>query len=825
MLADAQGQGRSMLSALPERLRERVAPCGSRRAPNPQGRWVLYWTHTALRGHDNPALEVALEVAAIVDRPVLVVQGISERYPSANDRHHTFMLECARELSHELSARGVAYALHVERPGAYGAHLKALTREAACVVTEAMPVEPLRGWTEALAALDAAPVWRVDTACVVPMPWVARERVEGAGWDASAHLGEVSARLRTPERVLRWDARTPDHAPLDVSALGLPFEPVPIGTMGDREIAALVAECSIDHSVGPIAHTRGGSMAGYTRWERFKMAVMPQYDALRSDPTQRGTSRMSAYLRYGCVSPFRLVRDAVSEDGPSTRALLDGLLIRREQAYHFCDQHAEHRTLGALPRWARESLEAHRDDPRDILFSWERFARAQTGDAAWDAAQTSLVVHGEVHPQVRRQWGVSLLNWTRGPAEALELLIDLNDRFALDGREPSSYVGALECMGLFDRPVLPERAVTGAVPNSAHVQRAANVDVETYAQRIGRPSVSLPDRVAVIGAGMSGLFAARVLHDHKLPVVVFDKGRAPGGRLSTRRREGRCYDHGAQYFTARDPSFRRYVEAWIDEGHVARWGARIKVVEPGAEVRATRGTTERFVGVPTMSAVARHLSMGCEVRSSTRVARMEPQVDGTWRLWRDDGSDLGAFERVVLALPAPQAAELLRDPAPELAAQVERAVMAPCWTTMVAFDAPLSGDVAEAIDAAFVHDSPLSWMARGASKPGRRGGERWLLHATVPWSREHLERERPWIADAMLDAFREAMGLGVLPEPAQVMAHRWRFASVETPLDQPCIYDVGRRLGVCGDWCLGSRLEAAFLSGSAVAGRVLGTMR
>lgn len=320
--------------------------------------------------------------------------------------------------------------------------------------------------------------------------------------------------------------------------------------------------------------------------------------------------------------------------------------------------------------------------------------------------------------------------------------------------------------------------------------------------------------VAVVGAGVSGLTCARSLADHGLQVRVFDKARGAGGRMSTRRAGAWRFDHGAQYFTVRDAGFRARVAAWRRDGLVAPWTGRIAVLDGGTTVTKA-DETERLVAVPGMSALCRHLAGDLDVCFETRVDGLERTAD-RWRLASSGGRDLGAFDAVVVSAPAPQAAALLEGAAPELAGRAGAVAMSPCWAVMAAFYEPL----ALGFDGAFVHRSPLAWVARNASKPGRRGGESWVLHGSPGWSERNLELEPAEAATRLLEAFSEAAGdLG--SAPVHLEAHRWRYALPQTPLAEPCLFDAGLRLAVCGDWCGGPRVEGAFLSGRAAAERML----
>lgn len=301
--------------------------------------------------------------------------------------------------------------------------------------------------------------------------------------------------------------------------------------------------------------------------------------------------------------------------------------------------------------------------------------------------------------------------------------------------------------------------------------------------------------IAIIGAGMAGLAAAAVLTRGGETVRLFDKGRGPGGRMATRRamlgEAEVAFDHGAQYFTARSPEFRAVVDGWMHAGAAAEWGEG------------------RYVGKPAMSSVIRAMAAPLNVTWGAQVSALEGGPTA-WRLRMSDGSSTEEFARVVVAVPAEQAAVLLAKAAPELAAGAGSVRSAPCWAVMLGY-AQATGMK--------VHDlepeaGPLGWVARNSSKAGRTGAETWVLHARADWSVEHLEEAPETAAEALTAAFRDLTGAGA---PDLAMAHRWRFARVIVPLGEAFQYDAALGLATCGDWHLGARVEAAWTSGHLLA--------
>jgi predicted NAD/FAD-dependent oxidoreductase len=264
-------------------------------------------------------------------------------------------------------------------------------------------------------------------------------------------------------------------------------------------------------------------------------------------------------------------------------------------------------------------------------------------------------------------------------------------------------------------------------------------------------------RVAVVGGGMAGMAAARTLADQNAHVMVFDKGRGPGGRMSTRRHDDLWFDHGAQYFTAKDERFASLVERWVHDGVAGRWRGRIGQMNAVGTIIERSNDRNRYVGVPGMNAVVRHLvdTIGDrgEVRFGVRVAAAH-FADGRWSLKDDKRADLGMFDALILALPAPQAADLLID-SPNLRDQALSVRMRPCWSAMASLDARVPID----FDGVFINlenvldSAPLSWVARDSSKPQRPPRETWVLHASPDWSEAIIDRDKGAVAQELLKAF------------------------------------------------------------------------
>ncbi len=315
--------------------------------------------------------------------------------------------------------------------------------------------------------------------------------------------------------------------------------------------------------------------------------------------------------------------------------------------------------------------------------------------------------------------------------------------------------------------------------------------------------------VAIVGAGISGLACARRLVEAGLDVVVLDKSRGAGGRLCTRRAGASRFDHGAQYFTARSPDFVKAVSRWAEAGAVAVWDGRFGRHQGGV-VGPDPGDEARWVGAPRMSALGRHLSVGLNLSLSTRVVRLERRT-GAWAVYAEAG-EICAARHVLLSCPGPQASALL----PEGCALADAAASmayGPCWAAMVSFAAPTDFPY----DGVRLMDHSLGWVARDSSKPGREAGERWVIHGTPAWSSGHLETDADEVGRLLAAELAKLVG----GSPAVESTHRWLYALTSVGVPSWAEWDPENGLGLFGDGLAAPRVEAAWLSGRAMAERVL----
>jgi deoxyribodipyrimidine photo-lyase len=443
-----------------------------------RGDFVVYWMQALRRADDNAALSFAVERANELGVPCLVYEALRSDYPHASDRFHRFVLEGARDTARRLAERGIAHAFFLPRtPDEARGVMAKLAARARLVVSDDFPSFVVREHNAALAKRAPCAFFVVDDCAVIPMSLLARP--------------EIAARTIRP-RVTRaldtWLRPLDEAAPaVPPRRVDVPFPAIDVANADARAIDALVAACAIDHGVPPVESSPGGTSEAERRLAAFVRGPLATYDADHNDPSRRAESGLSPYLHFGMVSARRVALEARAWGrGAGLDAFLEQLLVRRALAFNFARSHADHAGWGALPAWARATLEEHGDDRRYAELSLGDLQSARSPDALWNAAMNELRARGVVQSYARMLWGKLLLLWM-SPRAAHAAAVHLNDKWALDGRDPNGYANVSWCFGLHDRP-WPERAVFGKVRAMTTASARRKLDFEGYIERWNRPA-------------------------------------------------------------------------------------------------------------------------------------------------------------------------------------------------------------------------------------------------------------------------------------------------------------------------------------------------
>ena len=420
-------------------------------AENTKARYVLYWMQIFKRASHNYALNFAIQMANERRLPLVVYEGLKFYYPWASDRIHTFILEGVAEKQAEFEERGVRYVFYLQRHGRDPKNTIArLAKEAALLVTDDFPCFIVPDHNERIAQLDL-PVYAVDASGMLPLSALPKE--EYAAYTMRPKINRLLPDL--PRSII-----TPQ---LDVQEPKLAVD-CPETTISDNNIADLVSQCDIDHTVKPSKLYRGGTAVARKRLKHFVRNILPDYLDTRTEPSVDGTSRLSPYLHFGFISIQEIVKAVEHADAPkpAKAAFLEQAIVRRELSFNLTRHNPHYDSLQSLPEWAQQTMREHADDSRPELIDEERIEAAETYDELWNASQRELVNTGLLHNYVRMLWGKRVIEWQRSYEIAFELLVHLNNKYALDGRDPNSYAGILWCFGKHDRPWF-EREIFGTI--------------------------------------------------------------------------------------------------------------------------------------------------------------------------------------------------------------------------------------------------------------------------------------------------------------------------------------------------------------------------
>ncbi len=474
------------------------------------GHYVLYWMIANRRAHSNFALQRAAEWAASLGKPLVVLEALRCGYPWASDRLHRFILQGMADNQAAFANSQASYFPYVEsEPGEGKGLLESLAASACLVVSDEFPCFFLPRMVAATAARVPVHFEIVDSNGILPMR-------------AASQVYPTAYAFR---RFLQKNL--PSH--LDEFPNGDPLEGLRLPRLGElpknvtstwqfATASALSAESEqlarlpLDHTVGPAIFS-GGSREADKRLTTFIQAKLAGYSEGRSEPEQDASSGLSPYLHFGHISIHAIVHAVLTHEAwsldklakkssgqregwwgisPSAEGFLDESITWRELGFNMCWQRDDYDQYESLPGWARVTLEQHASDPRPTPYDLAILETAQTHDRLWNAAQSQLVREGRMHNYLRMLWGKKILEWSSSPREALRMLIHLNNKYAVDGRNPNSYSGIFWCLGRYDRPWGPERPIFGKIRYMSSDNTAKKFSVRNYLERFAPPTGRQP---------------------------------------------------------------------------------------------------------------------------------------------------------------------------------------------------------------------------------------------------------------------------------------------------------------------------------------------
>lgn len=468
---------------------------------DPHGRYVLHWMIGYRRTGWNFALQRAVELSTELDRPLVVLEALRVGYRWASDRLHRFILDGFEENRRRLEAAGVRCVNYVEPEAGHGKGLlRALAAHACAVTTDDFPTFMLPHMEAAGARQVPVRMEAIDSNGLWPMRATQRVFATAASFrlhlqkNLRAHLAEA------PEAdPLRGAEKLPRLHGID-AAIEKRWPPP------SRELlAGELGGLPIDHRVQPVPYS-GSAAAAKSVWRDFLERKLDVYPEARNHPDDDGSSGLSPWLHFGRISVHEIFADLAAREGWSLQrlgragggrhgywgmseaaeAFLDELVVWRELGLNLCAlRTGEADRYDSLPPWARATLEEHASDPREAIYTLRELEEARTHDPLWNAAQRQLLREGRIHNYLRMLWGKKILEWSPSPREALARLIELNDKWAVDGRDPNSLSGIFWVLGRYDRPWGPERPIFGKVRYMTSANTARKLHVRRYLERFG----------------------------------------------------------------------------------------------------------------------------------------------------------------------------------------------------------------------------------------------------------------------------------------------------------------------------------------------------
>jgi deoxyribodipyrimidine photo-lyase len=435
--------------------------------PDPEGHCVVYWMQRSQRALDNPALEVALRAANLVEKPCVVFLAPVPFYPHANLRHYRFLQQGIPAIARGLARRGIGLVLR-----RYPDHsLLRFCEEVrpALVIGDENPLRETEQWRKTVAQQLCVPFWTVDSDVIVPSQLLLKEQY--AAYTARPVIRRLLSEFLAPVGNAR--ARRAWKPPEALLAL--------------RPETEITEGWDLDRTVEPVHGFSGGTDEALKRLKTFVKQGLAGYVKERNHPELDSTSRLSPYLHFGHIGPHTVALAIAKAEAPKAakEAYLEQLIVRRELAVNFVRFNPDYDNVESAPPWAQKSLGEHSGDPRKT-YSARQLEGAETHDPLWNAAQKQMVVTGWMHNYMRMYWAKKILEWSKTPEQAYRAAVYLNDKYELDGRDPNGYAGiAWAITGKHDRPWF-ERPVFGKIRYMSFNSTSRKFDTKRYIRQMER---------------------------------------------------------------------------------------------------------------------------------------------------------------------------------------------------------------------------------------------------------------------------------------------------------------------------------------------------
>ena len=423
---------------------------------------VIYWMSRDQRAHDNWALLFTQKIAKEKKKPIVVLFNLVSDFLEATIRQYGFMLKGLQEVEAELNKYNIPFFLLSGKPEIeIPKFIK--KNNASILVTDFDPLRIKRIWKKEVAKKTTIPFYEVDAHNIVPCLYVSNKA------EFAAHTIRSKIHKLLPEfldDIPRLQKMKPDDS---ITADKINWENV-------------ISSLNINRNVKEVNWIKPGEKAAAKSLKDFLENRFTKYVEERNDPNKNALSNLSPYIHFGQISAQRIALTVQQfyQKNPSADAFLEELIVRRELADNFCYFNTKYDSFDGFHAWAKETLNRHRKDKRDFVYSLEDFESANTHEDLWNAAQTELLVRGKMHGYMRMYWAKKILEWSKSPEEALRIAIYLNDKYELDGRDPNGYVGCAWSIGGVHDRAWAERPVYGKIRYMNRNGAVRKFNVEAY---------------------------------------------------------------------------------------------------------------------------------------------------------------------------------------------------------------------------------------------------------------------------------------------------------------------------------------------------------
>lgn len=484
---------------------------------NSNGKFILYWMTSCRRFHYNAALQHAISLSKALSKPILVVEAISITHKFANDRFLSFMVQGMMNNARDYQDNNITYIPWVEikeKPG--NKMLASLSEHSSCVILDDYPTYTPNKIMKAAARRLNVRVDAVDSNGIIPMKWPEKEFTTAYSFRKYVQKNLLDALQTIPAKNPMTNINdnlllSSDELKFIKEEIGLESTPLEWlwrvaegGDVGDDAMA----DFSIDHTVPAVRTTKGGVDEARIRMQKFLNYKLNKYGSERNNPDNPAVSGLSPWLHFGHMSSFEIIEkvflkenwspDSLNHEdtGKGTRSgwwgtsesassFLDQIITWRELGFNFAYNRPDHATIETIPNWAKISMNEHINDDR-LLYTLDELEQAETHDEIWNAAQRELVRTGQMHNYMRMLWGKKILEWSPDPETAAERMIYINDKWALDGRDPNSYTGIFWVLGRHDRAWGPERPIFGKVRYMSSESAMRKLKLKNYLERYAK---------------------------------------------------------------------------------------------------------------------------------------------------------------------------------------------------------------------------------------------------------------------------------------------------------------------------------------------------